>query len=96
MNAPPLIHELADLGDLNMERLMVEIPLSRARLCMDCDNIFDNAASSTSCCPVCTGQGTASVEAWLNRVPPLGMVKSAPGVLQLVPPISSVKAVHAA
>jgi len=76
-----------------MQRLTMEIPLSRARLCIDCENIFDTIASSTFCCPVCTGQGTASVEAWLNRIPPIGVTKPAALMLQLVPPA---KTVHAA
>ena len=75
-----------------MQRLTVEIPLSRARLCIDCENIFDTIASSTFCCPVCTGQGTASVEAWLNRIPPIGVTQTTALMLQLVPQVKTVQA----
>ncbi len=78
-----------------MQRLTMEIPLSRARLCVNCENIFDTVASSTFCCPVCTGQSTASIEAWLNRVPPIGMVEqpaATTAVLQIVPRIKTVQA----
>jgi hypothetical protein len=60
-----------------MPLLTVEIPLSRARFCINCENIFDACASSTFSCPVCAGQHTASLEAWLNRVPPLGLERVA-------------------
>lgn len=60
-----------------MPRLTIEIPLSRARFCVNCENIFDASASPTFSCPVCTGQHTASLSAWLNRVPPLGLVEAA-------------------
>ena len=60
-----------------MRPITVEIPLSRARLCVNCENIFDATATSTFACPVCAGKHTASVEGWLNRTTPLGLVKQA-------------------
>jgi hypothetical protein len=75
-----------------MQRLTMEIPLSRARLCVNCENIFDTVASSTFCCPVCAGQSTASIEAWLNRVPPIGVAEPAATMLHIVSQVKEAQA----
>ena len=47
------------------------IPLTRARLCIDCDTVYDGAVRLVTegvACPACGSAAVMPISCWLNRV----------------------------